>query len=447
MALIDVALAENSVVYVDTTVPQDENSLISLGVLSADTVVYQGGGSIDLTSILGADALKSSNVVATDGTTVNIDAGLLDVSLLSQTNLLIDGDSSITMDAGAISALSGVTDLLNNTTVAFSGSGDGTFTYNPPTVGLLSTTSIEVAEMGPGDEVVIPYAGDGVLGGKVLREDKGSLGTQPAYRDGYLHLKNGSGGLSDQTKVKIKMTQDEYDAYEADKGAWLKGGEDKFIFPGNDDDEPPYDVPCFTVGTMIETPDGLRVIEDLKPGDLVLTRDNGAQPLCWIGMRRLDSIDLRLHANLRPVRIKAAALGSNMPEKDLVVSPQHRVLVRSRIAEKMFGQFEVLVAAKQLLQLDGVELDEDLDEITYVHMLFDQHEIVMANGTAAESLYLGPMALEAVSPAAMSEIRAIFPELLEDEFEPTSARLLASGRKGRRLAVRHLQNRKPIYTQ
>lgn len=440
MALIDLALAENSVVYVDTTVPQDKTSLISLGVLNADTVVYQGGGSIDLTSILGVDALKSSNVVATDGTSVNIDAGLLDVSLLSQTNLLIDGDSSITMDAGAISALTGVTGLLDKTTVAFSGSGDGTFTYNPPTIGLLSSTSIEVAEMGPGDEIVIPYPG-GL--GNALREDGGN-----PYRGGYLHLKNGvSVGVGDQTKVKIKMTQDEYDAYKADKDAWLKGGEDKFIFPGNDDDEPPYDVPCFTVGTMIETPDGLRVIEDLKPGDLVLTRDNGAQPLRWIGMRRLDSIDLRLHANLRPVRIKAAALGSNMPEKDLVVSPQHRVLVRSRIAEKMFGQFEVLVAAKQLLQLDGVELDEDLDEITYVHMLFDQHEIVMANGTAAESLYLGPMALEAVSPAAMSEIRAIFPELLEDEFEPTSARLLASGRKGRRLAVRHLQNRKPIYTQ
>ncbi|MBC7139556.1 MAG: Hint domain-containing protein [Defluviimonas sp.] len=241
------------------------------------------------------------------------------------------------------------------------------------------------------------------------------------------------------------MTTDEYAAYAADKDAFLIGNKDQFIFPGNDDDEPPYEVPCFTVGTMIATPDGLRAVEDLVPGDLVLTRDHGAQPLRWIGIRRLDAIDLHLHENLRPVRVSAGALGDNMPETDLVVSLQHRILVRSRIAERMFGQPEVLVAAKQLLQLDGVDLEDDLTEVTYVHILFDRHEVVRANGAESESLYLGPMALEAVGSAALAEIRMIFPESLEERFEPAQARLLASGRQGRRLATRHRQNSQPLF--
>ncbi len=446
MALIDIALGASSVVYVDTTIEHDETSLLDLGVLTADTVVYYGGGDINLTSILGVDALSSANIVATGGSSVTIDAGLLDISLLTQTNLLIDGDSSITMEASDIGLATELTGLLTNTTVAFSGAGDGTFTYVPPTIGILANTSITIDEIGPGDAIVIPFAGSGLAGVNVLREDDTSGPFQPdnSYRDGYLHLKNGD-ALLNEVNVRIKMTADEYAAYVADKDAFLIGDDDKFIFPGNDDDEPPYEVPCFTVGTMIATPDGLRAVEDLVPGDLVLTRDNGAQPLRWIGIRRLDAIDLHLHENLRPVRISAGALGDNMPETDLVVSLQHRILVRSRIAERMFGQPEVLVAAKQLLQFDGVDLEDDLTEVTYVHILFDRHEVVRANGAESESLYLGPMALEAVGSAALAEIRMIFPELLEDGFEPAQARLLASGRQGRRLATRHRQNSQPLF--
>ena len=147
---------------------------------------------------------------------------------------------------------------------------------------------------------------------------------------------------------------------------------------------------------------------------------------------------------MHPIRIRAGALGEGLPHADLIVSPQHRMLVRSKIALKMFGAMEVLVAAKQLCQIDGIDVAHDLAEVTYVHFLFDAHQIVLANGAESESLFTGPEALKSVGPAAAAEIFAIFPELASDGHAPVAARQLASGRMGRKLAVRHIQNDRPL---
>ena len=204
------------------------------------------------------------------------------------------------------------------------------------------------------------------------------------------------------------------------------------------------EIVCFTRGTLIACPDGLRPVQDLRPGDLVLTCDNGAQPIRWIGGRRFDGPVLAALPRLRPIRIRAGALGQGLPESDLLVSPQHRVLVRSNIARKMFGAFEVLVAAKQLLLLEGVDIAHDLDGVEYFHFIFDRHEIVLSNGAETESLYPGAEAVKSVGPAARAELFAIFPQLQDGGFEAEAARPLVSGRQARRLAVRHEQNRKPL---
>lgn len=204
-------------------------------------------------------------------------------------------------------------------------------------------------------------------------------------------------------------------------------------------------IPCFTTGTLIDTPDGPRPVESLKPGDLVLTADHGAQPLRWIGQRRMDASILVAMPQLRPVRIRAGALGAGVPSADLLVSPQHRMLVRSRIAQKMFGTNEVLVAAKQLLQIDGVDLASDVETVDYVHLLFDRHEVVTANGAPSESLHTGVEAVYAIGPEALEEVCAIFPELRAPDYAPVAARCLASGRQARKLAVRHAQNSKPLF--
>ncbi|MCZ0810841.1 Hint domain-containing protein [Roseovarius sp. EGI FJ00037] len=203
---------------------------------------------------------------------------------------------------------------------------------------------------------------------------------------------------------------------------------------------------CFAGGTLIKTRRGEVRIEDLQVAvDEVLTLDQGYKHLRWIGSRHLTLADLRARPKLRPVRIRHAALGLNLPERDLLVSPQHRIMLRSKVAARMFGVNEILVPAKDLLALDGIETAEDMREVTYWHFMCDEHQVVFANGAIAESLYAGPEALKSLDPAAREEILTVFPELAPGSCAaPAPARLIARGRRVRHLAVRIARNRKPL---
>lgn len=204
------------------------------------------------------------------------------------------------------------------------------------------------------------------------------------------------------------------------------------------------DIVCFAAGTMIRTDKGEVAIQNLSKGDMIWTRDNGFQPLRWIGVSHLDAVDLAAKPKLLPIRIKAGALGVNMPVADLVVSPQHRVLVRSAIAQRMFGTAEVLVPAKHLTELPGIDVDATVTSISYHHLMFDAHEVVLSNGAESESLYPGPQALRALSAAAIAEIEAIFPGIMSAQSEPAMARPFARGAKVRQLASRHVANSQPL---
>ena len=202
--------------------------------------------------------------------------------------------------------------------------------------------------------------------------------------------------------------------------------------------------PCFASGTLILTEGGEVAIETLAVGDKVVTRDNGAKLIRWMGSRKVTAAGLARNPKLRPIRIRAGALGANTPSSDLIISPQHRILVRSKIARKMFGADEVLVAAKQLVVLDGIDVAEDMESVEYFHILFDRHEVVFSNGAETESLYTGPEALKAVGKAAQHEIFTVFPELRDRDYAAAGARVLASGRTARRLAMRHAQHGRPL---
>ncbi|RJE82707.1 Hint domain-containing protein [Paracoccus onubensis] len=204
-----------------------------------------------------------------------------------------------------------------------------------------------------------------------------------------------------------------------------------------------YALPCFTDGVMISTAGGTVRAGDIAVGDEVLTLDNGLQRVRWKSSRNLTAEDLAANPKLRPIRIKAGTLGNQTPASDLLVSPQHRILVRSRIAMRMFETDEVLVAAKQLLAIDGIEIADDIETVTYVHFLFDEHQVLFSNGAWSESLYTGPEALKAVGPAALEEIYTLFPELREGVSWP-AARPLPNGRFVRQLASRHAENSKPL---
>ncbi|MCP4818938.1 MAG: Hint domain-containing protein, partial [Shimia sp.] len=144
---------------------------------------------------------------------------------------------------------------------------------------------------------------------------------------------------------------------------------------------------CFTPGTVIATPQGPRKIEDLREGDCVQTRDNGAQPVQWIGSRRMTGARLFAMPKLRPIRIRAGALGIDRPDQELVVSPDHRMLVRGAAAQALFNSDEVLVAARDLVNGSTVAVDHALREVTYVHLLLPGHEILWANGVESESFH------------------------------------------------------------
>lgn len=139
-------------------------------------------------------------------------------------------------------------------------------------------------------------------------------------------------------------------------------------------------VPCFTAGTLIETDRGYRRVEGLMVGDTVMTRDNGPQTLRWIGrtLRRAIGADA-------PIEIAANTFGKH---DRLVVSPNHRVLVTGCAVELATGETEVLIAAKHLDETGQTRVLADRSLVLYLHLLFDNHEIVMSNGLASESLFL-----------------------------------------------------------
>ncbi|MEL6809613.1 MAG: Hint domain-containing protein, partial [Pseudomonadota bacterium] len=167
---------------------------------------------------------------------------------------------------------------------------------------------------------------------------------------------------------------------------------------------------CFTPTTRIATQKGEVLVAHLAPGDKVITRDNGLQELRWVGRRDLGPADMQANARFQPVLIRKGALGNGAPERDMLVSPQHRMLITSDVAAVMFDEREVLVAAKHLTGLDGVD-QVQTGAVSYMHLMFDQHEVVLADGAWSESFQPGDHSLRGIGAAQRGEVEALFPEL------------------------------------
>jgi Ca2+-binding RTX toxin-like protein len=169
-------------------------------------------------------------------------------------------------------------------------------------------------------------------------------------------------------------------------------------------------IPCFTPGTLIATPKGEVPVESLRAGDRIITRDNGIQEIRWVGQKALDYIDLAANPHLKPVLIRAGSLGNGLPERDMMVSPNHRMLVANDRTALYFDEHEVLVAAKHLITSAGVQTVESLGT-TYIHFMFDRHEVVLGNGAWTESFQPGDYTLKGMGNSQRSEIFELFPEL------------------------------------
>ena len=219
-----------------------------------------------------------------------------------------------------------------------------------------------------------------------------------------------------------------------------RDGVNFFVNPDPDPGAPT----CFVAGTLIQLQTGSKFVEELSAGDLVLCMDGVHRPVRRVLLSHIGQKALLKNPKLRPVRIAAGSLGCGLPHRDLSVSRQHRMIVRSKIVERMFDVGEALVPAAKLIGLPGVELDETCPSVTYVHLLFDRHEIVYAEGAPTESLFPGPEALKSVSPVAQREILAIFPELAVQALGPEPAAFIPPGKLQKKLISRHRQNVQPL---
>ncbi|UWQ85176.1 Hint domain-containing protein [Leisingera caerulea] len=162
-------------------------------------------------------------------------------------------------------------------------------------------------------------------------------------------------------------------------------------------------VPCFLRGTMIRVPGGEIAVEDLRPGMEVLTCDNGPQVLLWTGSRRTACTP-----DTAPIRFAPDSCGN---DRDLYVSPQHRMVVSGAMAELLFGETEVLVKAKDLVNDRTVRPALELEEAEYYHLLFGSHQILWANGALSESYQPGPETAAGFDAGTQAEIRDLFPDL------------------------------------
>jgi len=207
---------------------------------------------------------------------------------------------------------------------------------------------------------------------------------------------------------------------------------------------PSLDVTCFVAGTQIATAEGDAPVETIKPGDIVRGFEGEDLILCKSLQRSFTARDFAANPKLRPVRISAGALGEGLPVRDLLVSRQHRMLVNSRIVHRMFGVSEVLIPAIKLTDLPGIFIDETVEQVTYFHLLFDRHEVIIAEGAPTESLFTGPEALKSLSDEAREEILTIFPDCADETLTPEPARFIPEGRLQKKLVARHLKNQKSL---
>ncbi|MDX5402453.1 MAG: Hint domain-containing protein, partial [Rhodobacterales bacterium] len=268
---------------------------------------------------------------------------------------------------------------------------------------IIGGTGADLIEGGAGDDLILVGAGDTVTGGAgndTFLLDASAMGGGTITIDGGETDEPGGdtidfGGLVDWEDVTYTST----DPNALSGSATLADG--TVITFSNMEGV----IICFTAGTAILTDKGPRPVEDLRPGDLVVTRDNGLQPLRWTGRRQVEG-----RGDFAPIRFETGTFGN---ERALLVSPQHRMLHRSTAAALYFDTPEVLLSAKHLVNGRTITRAE-CAKVTYLHLLFDRHEIIFAEGAATESFHPGHIGLQALSDDSREDLFRCFPALRSD---------------------------------
>ena len=161
-------------------------------------------------------------------------------------------------------------------------------------------------------------------------------------------------------------------------------------------------ITCFAKGTLIRAKNSVTPIENITIGQQIWTLENGYQPVRWIGHTTVIA-----QGSKAPVVFAPGSLGN---EKELIVSQEHRMHLKSGVSEFLFGNQECLIAAKHLCGLPGIKLREG-GNVEYFHLMFDRHEIISGNGVLSESFFLSESSVSAIDNNQKAELLSLFSDL------------------------------------
>lgn len=176
----------------------------------------------------------------------------------------------------------------------------------------------------------------------------------------------------------------------------------------------PGGVICFTPGTSIMTETGPELVEAISEGTRLQTKDNGCQEVLWVGARRISGARLYAMPHLAPIRLREGALDKGVPDAGLLVSPDHRLVLRGPRARALYNTDEVLVAARDLINDTNIHVDRAVREVVYIHLLLPEHQILFANGVESESFHPASAALSGIDDRQLARMFSRLPELRAD---------------------------------
>jgi hypothetical protein len=328
--------------------------------LAANGTLIVDGVDVTIASIAGASLLSNTTLEAIDGAQVTVSSNVAGINAGSQMTYDIAAGSAINLQVGLANV-----GLLNNTTINFENTGGtGQFTLTPAAINLSLTSFPVVTGLSNGDKITVAGATSASLTGNTLTfHYPGLLGLDTTASFTLQGIPAGSTITFDSTT-------------------------DTAVFA------------CFLRGTRIATPYGEVAVEDLRPGDMVLTLNRGRAPIRWIGRRVLDPLMIDRPRDAWPIRIQQGALSDNVPHRDLLVSPDHCLFVQ-----------DVLIPAKLLVNGTTIVQEEYEDPFEYFHIELDSHDVVLAEGMLAETyldlgnrhMFLGPGVAQVLPTRPMGE--------------------------------------------
>jgi hypothetical protein len=299
----------------------------------------------------------------------------------------------------------------------FAADGDDTIFGDAGDDSIFGGTGSDSIIGGDGNDTVHVAEGDTATGGAgedlFVLTDLGEAGAGTISIDGGTTTEPGGdtldlNGLADRTTLVLSPSASDPDAFDGSI-TLLDGTVVSFSNIEN--------IICFTPGTMIATPDGDRAAETLRPGDLILTKDAGPQPLGWTGQSNVRGI-----GDHAPITLAPELTGARKP---ITVSPQHRMLISDWRAELMYGDTEVFIPASHMLGFEGAELTP-VNRVTYIHLMLEQHHVIYADGAETESFHLAEESLRALHTDAREELLSAYPALRDNvsAHGPTARRCL-----------------------